>query len=282
MDIKEQYPDSKVDPELYPNPTYHKVSDRMNKKIPLMETFGPTIQGEGLQIGVQTYFMRFGLCDYKCTMCDSMHAVDPKIVKRDAKWLTQEEIFQDFLSTGVYKGDTCEWMTFTGGNPCIHDLTELVALLKGARLKINVETQGTYFKPWLAECDCITVSPKGPGMGEITDIRVLDNFLRECWLRTINPTMKVVVFDQRDLDFAVDLYQQFGEQYKFKGWFLSLGNPNPPGLPNQWEADHGSAMKDAIKRYQMLFEDIQQHPILAKMRFLPQWHWFVWGDEKGR
>lgn len=251
------------------------------KRIPIMETFGPTVQGEGIQIGVQTYFMRFGLCDYKCTMCDSMHAVDPKSVKANGRFMTQVEIFEDFMKCGVYQGPTCEWMTFSGGNPCIHDLQILVALLRGAKLKINVETQGTLWKPWIADCECVTISPKGPGMGEVTVIDVLDEFLRNCWMNGINPVMKIVVFDQRDLDFAIEMYSRFANQYQFAGWFLSLGNPAPTGIKSQFNT-HPERVMDALYRYKYLLEDIQQSQVLAKFRFLPQFHWMLWGEELGR
>src|SRR6476661_4406823 len=89
---------------------------KANKPIPLMEVFGPTIQGEGLVIGQQTYFLRFGLCDYKCVMCDSMHAVDPHRVKANAEWLTQEEILNKLGS--IYKPNSTRWVTLSGGNPC--------------------------------------------------------------------------------------------------------------------------------------------------------------------
>ena len=47
-------------------------------KIRVSEIFGPTIQGEGVLIGLPTVFVRTGGCDYRCSWCDSLHAVDPK------------------------------------------------------------------------------------------------------------------------------------------------------------------------------------------------------------
>src|SRR6056297_3563779 len=50
----------------------------MSDETPLRvsEIFGPTIQGEGALIGVPTVFVRLGGCDYRCSWCDSLHAVD--------------------------------------------------------------------------------------------------------------------------------------------------------------------------------------------------------------
>src|SRR3954468_13869427 len=97
----------------------------VGKKLPLVEMFGPTIQGEGVVIGQQTYFMRFGLCDYKCTMCDSMNAVNPMLVKQNAQYITQPEIVAQFMES-TYKEGSSKWVTLSGGNPCIHDLSIVV------------------------------------------------------------------------------------------------------------------------------------------------------------
>lgn len=253
-----------------------------DKKIPLVEMFGPTIQGEGAVIGQQTYFIRFGLCDYKCVMCDSMNAVDPKQVKENAEWLTQEQVFVKFYN-GLWSKDTTRWLTLSGGNPCIHDLGELVDNLHGFGFRIAVETQGTKCPAWLPNCDLITISPKGPGMGENTDLKVLDGFLQALGdLGQHKANFKVVVFDQRDLEFV----KLLRERYVHKGipFYLSLGNPWPPGLksPLLEPADQAEYVMTQINNYKILFEDISHDPVLSQMRFLPQWHTLLWGHEKGR
>ena len=48
----------------------------MTADIRVSEIFGPTIQGEGALIGLPTVFVRTGGCDYRCSWCDSLHAVD--------------------------------------------------------------------------------------------------------------------------------------------------------------------------------------------------------------
>lgn len=252
------------------------------KKIPLVEMFGPTIQGEGAVIGQQTYFLRFGLCDYKCKMCDSMNAVDPKQVKANAQFLTQEEIFERFMA--FHNPGSTRWITFSGGNPCIHDLSTLVASLVAEGFKIAVETQGTFIPEWLGSCDVVTCSPKGPGMGEKTNLVVLDEFVSQGYIHfPFGLNLKVVVFDQRDLDFAKELKQRY-VRYNFP-FYLSLGNPYPPGhldVMGEGIANHQAHMTVLINRYKMLFEDIQNDPLLSQMRFLPQWHTFVWGNAKGK
>lgn len=242
------------------------------KKIPLVECFGPTIQGEGLVIGQQTYFLRFGLCDYRCTMCDSMHAVDPKEVKANAEWLTQKEI-ADKLDA-AYKKGSAKTVTFSGGNPAIHDLEELIIILSKRGWRTVVETQGTLAPSWLDYVDILIASPKGPGMGITTDFNQLDEFIENTSVSCI----KVVVFDERDLEFARAVYERY--DYMCIPFFLSLGNPYPPGLDN--EHDWSTITAILVERYKTLWEQIQCDSILSNFRFLPQWHALVWGNEKGR
>lgn len=252
-----------------------------DKKIPLMEVFGPTVQGEGAVIGQQTYFMRFGLCDYKCTLCDSMHAVDPKLVKANARWLTQDEIAHEFYD--MHKYGSAKWVTLSGGNPCIHDLDTLVNELHSRGFKTAVETQGTLCPDWLDNCDVVTISPKGPGIGENTDFDVLDSFVEKIKAKLVN--FKIVVFDQRDLEFVKLVHERY--QYTGYPFYLSQGNPWPPGV-RMPDTEMTFASLDTvyvmaqIRQYKVLLEDIMTDPILSQMRFLPQWHTFLWGNEKGK
>lgn len=48
----------------------------MAKGIPVLEIFGPTIQGEGMVIGQKTMFVRTAGCDYSCSWCDSAFTWD--------------------------------------------------------------------------------------------------------------------------------------------------------------------------------------------------------------
>lgn len=274
--------------------------DQVNKKIPLVEMFGPTIQGEGSVIGQQTYFLRFGLCDYKCKMCDSMHAVLPSEVKRNATWLTQQEIYNNFLEFHV-PGST-NWVTFSGGNPAVHELGHLLGLLRLQGFKVNVETQGTLWKGWLGNVDSLTISPKGPGMGEKHDQSAFERFcdalyasMRNGLRHTPDLCVKIVVFDQRDLDFAAEIFSYL-KKHPLLAWqdpsrffYLSLGNPIPPPADGSQAFDPETREpltgwkhhQILLQRYRTLYEDIQKHPILSQTRFLPQWHVFVWGNDQG-
>ena len=60
----------------------------------IAEIFGPTIQGEGALIGEPTVFVRAGGCDYRCSWCDSMHAVD-SANRHDWAVMAPEEVMSE-------------------------------------------------------------------------------------------------------------------------------------------------------------------------------------------
>lgn len=246
-----------------------------DKKIPLIEMFGPTIQGEGAVIGQQTYFLRFGGCDYRCIMCDSMHAVDPVKIKAHARWYTQEDLFEEYQAFRTDSGNTTPWVTYSGGNPCIHDLTALTTLLKNHNQQIAVETQGTMCPDWLEKCDIVTVSPKGPGMGEAFDSDIFGAFMNKLWQHP-GLNVKVVVFGEQDIEFATDIVIRALNHIEPDHIYLSQGNPYPPGKNQPLE------LTDQLRRrYLETFELLQNNKILSRVKFLPQFHVWLWGNKQG-
>ena len=262
------------------------IAEQRIKKLPLVECFGPTVQGEGKMIGYRTSFLRFGLCDYKCTMCDSMHAVDPAQVKMNATYLTPEEIVNELLAVHDPNQTfslNADWVTFSGGNPCIHDLKELVLRIRGldithGELKIAVETQGTFCPDWLLMCDVITVSPKSPGMGEKFE---QDKFVNFCLKMMHHPgfNIKVVVFNMQDIEFLKvinDLVRGIHPRLADE-MYASLGNPFPPGKDHDLNSDNELKLR-LLAEYRMLTEDLLQVQDLKNVKFLPQMHVLTWAN----
>lgn len=250
-----------------------------DKKIPVVEIFGPTMQGEGAVVGIRTVFIRFGLCDYKCVMCDSMHAVDPAQVKKNATWMTQAEIY-DKLLPFMSKGN-CEVVTYSGGNPCIHDLEALSTYCRAGGWDICVETQGTFCPSWLRLCKYITISPKGPGMGEKFEQKRFNDFIGILEVNQHPFSIKVVVFDNRDLEFASQLAMEYQWVMDKGAFFLSLGNPFPPGTDQAKDLPNTQLIACLTKHYETMFQEIKDYPLLARARFMPQGHVMLWGNKAG-
>lgn len=274
--------------------------DKKEKRIAVVETFGPTFQGEGPLAGSKTMFIRFGGCDFRCQMCDSLHAVIPSAVKAHAEYLTAGEI-ADKVSAARGESNT-PWVTLSGGNPCMWNLDRLINYLHGSRFAIAVETQGTLWQEWLLKCQMVVISPKSPGMGEKFDPDKFMNMVIRLWEKQIPVAIKVVVFSQQDIDFAYEVWNLMEESGKCPVGqngllFLSLGNPYPPVLaednhlidnptltghdPYDEEVgkDHRLRLLDC---YRVLMEDFLKDPRMPFFRFLPQLHVLTYSNETER
>jgi 7-carboxy-7-deazaguanine synthase len=251
--------------------------------------FGPTVQGEGHMIGQQTYFIRLGGCDYACKLCDSLHAVDPNEIHNRAEWLTQDQLYKHFKDY-VYKPGSTRWVTISGGNPAIHNLTRLCYLLTSNNFLIATETQGTIFADWLYAVDIITVSPKTPSM-ERFEPDIFQPFLGKLRGRP-GLNVKVVIFNASDLKVATQILK-IAEQYTldYSRLFLSQGNPYIPYSGSrrssvQWHSWHpgddiGAHRQALADQYKTLFGLLSEDAYLNQFKFLPQLHVWLHGNQQG-
>lgn len=257
------------------------------KKVPIIELFGPVLQGEGAMIGVQTWFIRLGGCDYECKWCDSLHAVLPDQVHKNADWMTQTELANSLLEKGSQsKAKKIEWITLSGGNPAIWDLTEFMHRIQSEGIKVAIETQGTVYRSYIARCDQVTISPKGPGMIDKFEhgLEQLAKFVehleidRKALNLKGNICLKVPVFGSEDLEFV----KQLTRLYNYP-MFISLGNTwidNPrntsPRTSYSWEA-HTTSL---LSTFNEVSEHIMRDPELVNVRILPQMHVLQYGNQR--
>lgn len=251
----------------------------VTKTLPVVEVFGPVLQGEGVLAGLPTHFVRFGGCDFRCLWCDSMYAVEPEQVRENAEKLTADEILArlDELQLGP------SWVTLSGGNPAMLDLTRLVGILHLAGYQVAVETQGSMWKPWLEDVDCLTVSPKPPSSGMTTDNHQAqyDSFMQAATraMRYVDGALKIAVFDDQDFEWALE---RFREQPKWSG-FLSVGTDPIAEWGKDWikTVNTRQVRDDVGERYRWLCEKVAGHPELANVRVLPQLHVVAFGHARG-
>lgn len=245
------------------------------KKFPVVEIFGPTIQGEGALAGMPSHFIRFGGCDYRCFWCDSAHAVIPELVKINSVPLTAHEIR---TRVRALEGRPM-WVTLSGGNPALLELDTLVRFLQQDKYRVAIETQGTKFHEWLKFLDLVTISPKGPTSTNVTTPEVLGKFLED--LGDVPPVvvLKVVVFNEEDYEYAKQVHTRF-DNYPM---FLSVGTYSG-GLDGTWTLPDGSQDSAASlsARYRWLSEKVAADMEFRDTTVLPQLHYLMWGSEKGR
>ena len=247
------------------------------KKLPVVELFGPTIQGEGGLAGEVTGFLRLGGCPLRCEWCDSMHAVDPNQIKKNARYLTQPEIIEELSALG----SPAEWLTITGGDPVMHDLTELVNEIGDSRVKVAIETEGYLFKSWLRDCTLIHVSPKGPSSGMLGTKYDYDEMKMkiEPYAAIAGITeviLKVVIFTEEDYKFARQLHRDFPSLEMY----LSIGTrlKTPSGSPI---TDEGTVKALILRDMQIWFEHMSRDSVMADCHIFPQLHVLAWGTRQG-
>lgn len=254
------------------------------KTFPVVEVFGPTIQGEGALAGSVSHFIRFGGCDYGCFWCDSAPAVRPELV-REAGKLSAKQIL-----ACVELLRPAEWVTISGGNPALHDLTDLVRGLKGRGFKVAVETQGSKWKLWLGDVDQLTISPKPPSSGMVVLGRAtldpdLESYI-EAWhlkyTQTVN--FKVPIFDRVDFEWARDLHAAWMARVP-GAWpgipfFLSVVT-RMGGLRGDFAGGAIDTTQDILDRYKQVIDWTLADPAMADVRVIPQLHALVWGHERG-
>ena len=210
-------------------------------------------------IGRQTAFVRFGGCDYRCDWCDSLFAVLPEQVKEHGTKMDARAIVDRIES----RCPAVPWVTLSGGNPVMHDLTFLVKLLHDRGFQVAVETQGSLYRDWVMLCDQITVSPKPPSSRQKTDWESLDLFGA---LPEDSTCMKVVVFDEEDLLYA----EQVALRYPHLPIYLQVGNA----------VGHDS-VPELLRKLDWLIQAVQKRVELSDAIILPQLHVLLWGNQRG-
>lgn len=156
-------------------PTASSVKTR-TKTLPVVETFH-SVQGEGLWTGKSAFFIRLAGCDVGCPWCDTKHSwpadKHPQIAV--------EVLVNEAIAASPFM------VVITGGEPLMHDLSELTSALRSANLRVHVETSGAH--PLSGEFDWIALSPKRYKKPVIEIYKKANE-------------LKVVVGDRLDLEWA--------------------------------------------------------------------------------
>jgi 7-carboxy-7-deazaguanine synthase len=209
-----------------------------------------------------------------------MFAVEPELVKEHAERLTEEELTERVLGQHWKPG---MWLTLSGGNPAVHDLGGWVVDIRSRHYRVAVETQGSIWRDWLRHVDHLVVSPKPPSSKMATERHREQTtaFLNRAqrWVRRESRSMKIVVFDQQDLDWARELIKsrRYGSLHMWDT-FLSVGT-DPPNW-NDPELTR-TTRQQVVERYRWLCEQVAGDPVFIHTRVLPQLHVLAWGHARG-
>lgn len=229
----------------------------------IAEIFGPTVQGEGALIGEPTVFIRAGGCDYRCSWCDSLHAVDSRH-RHDWAAMSADQVWQRVRDLSGGRRLT---VSISGGNPAIQDFAPVIALGRAEGYRFACETQGSIARDWFADLDLLVLSPKPPSSGEVVDWDAFAACLRAAG--TARVAMKIVIFDQTDYDWA----RAAAARHPGLPLYLQPGNP-------EVDPDTPVDLQSCIDRLHWLIEKVTGDGWFAP-RVLPQLHVLVWGNKRG-
>ncbi|MGQ0526448.1 MAG: 7-carboxy-7-deazaguanine synthase QueE [Alphaproteobacteria bacterium] len=234
--------------------------------IRIAEIFGPTIQGEGALIGQPTVFVRTGGCDYRCSWCDTLHAVD-SAYRNEWIPMSAEDIFMKVRALSDGKP---LMVSLSGGNPAIQDMKKLIVLGKAEGYKFALETQGSIAQDWFGNLDVLTLSPKPPSSGMKTDWIIFDECVKAAG---VGPqiALKIVVFDEADYKYARDA----AKKYPQLPLYLQPGNHTPP------KKDDDFVDLDGIMNRMRWLADKVARDCWFGATVLPQLHVLMWGNVRG-
>jgi len=91
----------------------------------------PSLQGEGIYIGIPMFFVRFTGCNLRCTWCDTKYAF------YEGEEMEIDEIVERIEKSGM------KWICLTGGEPLIQkDIYKLIYRIMNSH-EILIETNGS-------------------------------------------------------------------------------------------------------------------------------------------
>lgn len=200
-----------------------------------------SLQGEGIEMGVPTVFVRLTGCPLRCKWCDQEDAWT------SGKSMTIEEVLD---AVGSYD---CSYVCVTGGEPLAQDeAIGLISRLLDSGYLVSVETGGSESLQELPCSDALMISLdiKCPssGMHEKMDFTNIE-------LLSPSDQLKLVVADKEDYAYAKSIIE------KYKPQCIIVMQP-VGGRVLRWLAE--SVLKDNLRA-----------------RVLPQLHKIIWGDKSG-
>ena len=204
-----------------------------------------SLQGEGIQLGLPTVFIRCFGCDLRCSWCDTMYAVEGT----DFVNLSVDEVFAELKKYG------CKRICLTGGEPLLQseELIILMKLLLEDDYHIVLETSGHRLPPdifWNENCvismDCKCPSSKMQDRMDFTLFRKLRS----------QDQLKFVLSDETDYDYAVEVIRS--NNIKANIIFQPV-----------YGSDMGKLADKVLKDR------------LVNVRTMPQLHKLIWGDKRG-
>jgi len=200
-----------------------------------------SIQGEGLDIGLPTVFVRASGCPLRCKWCDTLYAFS------EGEEISIDEIMEKVQNYGATR------VCLTGGEPLMQKETYiLLQRLLDSDYFVSVETSGAI---QIEEMPCVD------NLRIVLDIKCPSSEMHEKMefanIELLGPTdeLKFVIADRKDYEYAKEII----DKYK-------------PICPIVMQPVWGNDIKE-------LAEWVINDEL--KARVLPQLHKIIWGEKRG-
>lgn len=207
-----------------------------------------SIQGEGVQTGIPTTFVRTTGCNLECGWCDTVYARDPD----SGDEMTIGEILEKVRKNGV------RHVCLTGGEPLIQkDMPLLVKALVDEGFLVAIETNGSmpidYYLGFDAPKVVISMDIKCPSSG-MTEYNRIES------LKQLRPTdqLKFVIRDEKDFKYARETLKA-----------------NPVGCQIIFQPVYGTDPKWLVKRV------LKSGLAALGVRVMVQLQKVIWGERPG-
>ncbi len=219
-----------------------------------------SVQGEGVNIGKPAVFLRLGLCNLKCTWCDTKYTWDWKTYnsKEQLVEMPLEDVEQEILRHNR------KYLVVTGGEPMIQQnrLIPLLERLENSGVFIEVETNGTIVpdQRLVNLVDHWSVSPKLQNSGNSQSLREVP----ECYRLFASTTachFKYVIQSEDDFKEV----QTLADKYDLV----------PDKIVLMPEAQ---SREDLLSRSRWLVELCKTQGYMFSTRL----HILLWGNERGK
>lgn len=227
--------------------------------LPISEIFY-SIQGEGINLGRPSIFIRLYYCNLYCSWCDTKYTWENQANAKEGIDYVNMSVEQILEAISKYE---CKNVVITGGEPLLNQ-SRLIGLLKVLKEKgyyTEIETNGTIIpkEELIKFVDLFTVSPKLSNSGVKFEQRIRYDALK-VFSSLPNSVFKIVIQNKEDIKEVLELVEE-----------IKIDNSKVLLMPE------GRSKEVLDERTSWLVEECKKYGF----RYTPRLHIMIWGNRRG-